>query len=137
MKKISIYICAVLLFILIESVWLKIMNKNFYQVEIGQLMKPDTNLIAVLILLMIYITALCYLVIYPLQHDTNLNFFNIFVMGGLLGLAAYATYALTSLAILNGFSVKVAVVDTIWGGVLTATVAVVTTWVAARLNWLA
>jgi len=112
------------------------MNKNFYQAEIGHLMKPNANFVAALFLFLIYITALCYLVIFPQQYELESSLFNVFAMGGLLGLAAYGTYDLTCVAIFKGFIIKVAVVDTLWGGILTASVATATTWIAHRFNWL-
>ena len=44
-------------------------------------------------------------------------------LGAFFGLVAYATYDLTSLALVEGFPDIVAVVDMAWGTVLTATVA--------------
>lgn len=136
MKKICIFICAFILFLIIESLWLKFMSERFYQAEIGHLMKPTPNLVAALILFFIYITALCYLVIYPQQLEMDRSLISTFVMGGLFGLAAYGTYDLTCLAIFKGFSIKVAAVDTVWGGVLTGTVAMLTTKIADKFNWL-
>ena len=49
--------------------------------------------------------------------------------GGLLGLAAYGTYDITNLATLKGWSVKMTIVDIVWGTVLTASVASVSYFV--------
>jgi uncharacterized membrane protein len=45
--------------------------------------------------------------------------------GALFGLLAYATYDLTNLATLQGWPWELAVVDMIWGTVLTGTVSVI------------
>ena len=46
-----------------------------------------------------------------------------FIQTGLaLGAATYAVYDFTSLAILKKYEVGVAIADTVWGGVLFATV---------------
>jgi hypothetical protein len=44
------------------------------------------------------------------------------VEAGLLGAATYAVYDFTSLAILKKYEVGVAIADTVWGGVLFASV---------------
>ncbi len=44
-------------------------------------------------------------------------------LGAFLGFFAYATFDLTSLALIEGFPVRVVVVDLAWGTVLTASVA--------------
>jgi uncharacterized membrane protein len=41
-------------------------------------------------------------------------------LGALFGVVAYATYDLTNLATLNGFSQKLAVIDMLWGATITA-----------------
>jgi len=136
MKKVSLFICAFLLFLVIESIWLKVMSKNFYQAEIGHLMRPDPNLVAAVLFFFLYIGALCFLVIYPQAQGSNIDLSRIFLMGGLFGLAAYGTYDLTCLALFKGFSIKVAAVDTLWGGVLTGTVSTLTLCLASKFDWL-
>jgi uncharacterized membrane protein len=53
-------------------------------------------------------------------------------LGALLGFIAYCTYDLTNLATLNGWPVKVALLDIAWGTFITALAAVGGTW-AVRL----
>jgi uncharacterized membrane protein len=44
--------------------------------------------------------------------------------GALFGLLAYATYDLTNLATIQGWPWEIAVVDMVWGTVITGTVSV-------------
>jgi len=134
MKNLYIFICALILFILIESIWLRLMSHSFYQAEIGHLLKPNPNFVAAVLFFLLYVLAICYFVIYPQSTETSL--IRVFSMGALLGLAAYGTYDLTCLALFKGFSVKVAVVDTLWGGFLTGTVACGITCLARHFKWL-
>lgn len=53
--------------------------------------------------------------------------------GALLGFVAYGTYELTNLSAVKGFPAVVAVVDLIWGTVLTAAVATVGYFLAGWL----
>ncbi len=52
--------------------------------------------------------------------------------GALFGFVAYATYDLTNLATMKGFTAKVVVVDLAWGALLTAVVAGVTFLICNR-----
>ena len=45
-------------------------------------------------------------------------------LGAFFGLVAYATFDLTSMALIRGFTWTVVGVDLVWGAVLTGTVAV-------------
>ena len=52
----------------------------------------------------------------------------------LLGVVAYGTYDLTNLATLRGWTAKVAVVDVVWGGLLTSVAATVAVLAARALT---
>ena len=51
------------------------------------------------------------------------------IFGGVLGLLAYGTYDLTNLAVMKGFTVKIATIDMIWGTLLTAATTGIATWI--------
>jgi uncharacterized membrane protein len=59
------------------------------------------------------------------------SFVRALLMGAFFGVAAYATYDLTSLALIRDFPVRIAVVDMIWGMVLTAVSSSVGYWAAS------
>ena len=52
-------------------------------------------------------------------------------LGAFFGLAAYATYDLTSLALIRDFPVTIAVVDMLWGMALTAVASSAGYWAVA------
>jgi len=54
------------------------------------------------------------------------------IYGALLGLIAYGTYDLTNLAVMKGFTTKIAVIDMIWGTVLTGAVSALTVLVGIK-----
>ena len=53
--------------------------------------------------------------------------------GALFGFFCYATYDLTNLATLTGYTVTVAVVDMAWGTLLTGTSALLGTWITMKI----
>jgi len=74
--------------------------------------------------------AVVVLVVGPAVEQESLG--RALATGALFGLAAYAAFDLTSLALVRDFPVKVAVVDLAWGIVLTATVSAAGFWAGMR-----
>ena len=53
--------------------------------------------------------------------------------GAMVGLIAYGTFNLTNLAILRGYSAKIAAIDMVWGIIASALTAGLAAWAGARL----
>ena len=53
---------------------------------------------------------------------------DVVLRGLLLGLAAYGTYEFTNKAVMKGWTYRLAIADTLWGGVLTAVGVSVAYW---------
>ena len=136
MGYIYIYLAAVTIFLGIDAVWLKTMTGLFYEKRIGHLLAAEPNMIAAGVFYMFYLLALCILILYP-QIKANSSLGTIFLLGALIGLMAYGTYDFTSLALFKGYTLDAAVVDFIWGGLLTGTVSAAVAWLAYRFEWLA
>lgn len=135
MGYVFIYLAAVLIFLGIDAVWLKTMTGLFYEKRIGHLLADEPNMVAAGVFYMFYLFALCILVLYP-QIKANASFVQIFLLGGLIGLMAYGTYDFTSLALYKGFTLDTALVDFVWGGILTGSVSAIVAWLAYRFHWL-
>lgn len=114
----------------LDYLWLGTLARQFYRNEIGQLLLAKPNMFAALIFYVIYIVGVVAFVISPAIEKGDIGY--AIIRGAFLGFFAYATYDLTNLATLKGFSVKVVVVDLLWGAALTATVAGLTTWILLR-----
>lgn len=106
----------------IDAVWLTTANK-FYKSQIGSLLLDKPNFLPAVIFYIIYIIGLVVFVINPALDKGS--WAHAFGFGALFGLVAYATYDLTNLATIKGFTNTVVIVDLIWGTLLTGTVALV------------
>lgn len=135
MGYVFVYLAAVVIFLGIDAVWLKTMTGLFYEKRIGHLLADEPNMIAAGVFYMFYLFALCILILYP-QIKAGSSIGYIFLLGGLIGLMAYGTYDFTSLALYKGFTLDTALVDFVWGGLLTGTVSAVVAWLAYQFNWL-
>lgn len=98
-------------------------------------MAEKPNMLAAAGFYLFYILAVCILVIYPqLKVMPAASLGTVFFLGAVLGAAAYGTYDFTGLAVYKDFPAKVAIIDTIWGALLTGTVASVTVWIMQKFS---
>ena len=111
---------AFALLLIIDMVWLMWLGRGFYVDEIGGLLLEQPNLIAAFAFYALYIAGLVYLVIAPAAEADSVM--KAVISGAVFGLVAYATYDLTNLAVMKGFTLKIALIDMVWGMVLTSTV---------------
>ncbi|KAA0915418.1 DUF2177 family protein [Psychrobacter sp. ANT_WB68] len=135
MGYVYIYLAAVAIFLGIDAVWLKTMTGLFYEKRIGHLLADEPNMIAAGVFYLFYLLALCIIILYP-QIKAQASLGHIFLMGALIGLMAYGTYDFTSLALYKGYTLDTALVDFVWGGLLTGTVSAIVAWLAYRFHWL-
>jgi len=105
----------------IDYVWLGTVMKSFYIKELGSLARVGPtgsfapNILAAVI---VYIALGAAFVVFVAPHATTVG--KAAGMGALLGLLTYAVYDFTNLSIINGYSLKMALVDVAWGTILGA-----------------
>jgi uncharacterized membrane protein len=128
---IKLFLIALPVFFAIDMIWLVFVAKNFYQKQIGFLMKPDVNWLAAIIFYLLFIAGLIIFVISP-AIDKH-SWLHALLFGALFGLITYATYDLTNLATIKDWPLLVTVVDLIWGTTLAASVSVITYIIANRV----
>ncbi len=127
------FLAATLPMLAIDAVWLIVMSKRFYAPRIGHLMAPSPDFIPVIAFYLLYGIGLTVLVVLPALRG-GWNASHAFLMGALLGLVAYGTYDLTNQATLLNWPVSVTIVDLLWGGLLTGSVAVLGLVITQRLS---
>jgi uncharacterized membrane protein len=118
------FFVAAMVGVLIDALWVAGIAKGFYQDKMYGLLAERPNPLPIVIFYFIYIWSILYFVVEPalLNHD----FTWLLKHAAFLGLAMYATYDLTNASTLKNWSVKLTVVDIIWGTFLTTVVAAAT-----------
>ncbi len=119
---------AITMFVL-DIAWLGLVAKSLYAREMGTLLRPDIQWLPALLFYTLYVAATVVFVVLPAAEQHS--FVRALLMGAFFGVATYATYDLTSLALIRDFPVRIAVVDMIWGMVLTAVSSSVGYWAAS------
>ena len=101
----------------LDLLWLGVVAKGFYARYLASLLRPDVKWVPALLFYVLYVTAVVVFVVMPAAERKSLG--RAIGMGAFFGLAAYATYVLTSMALIRDFPLIVVVVDLAWGVVLT------------------
>lgn len=121
----KLYAGAIAVFFALDLAWLGVVAKKFYAEQMGHLTRPDVQWGPAVLFYLIYVAAIVVLCVKPGLERESIG--RAAALGALFGLAAYAAFDLTALALLKDFPMKGAAVDLLWGTVLTATVSGATT----------
>lgn len=125
-----LYLAAAGVFFTIDLLWLGVFAKDFYTRQLGGLLKDRTNWTAAFLFYGIYIGGILIFVLMPAIRGGTVS--SAALMGALLGLFAYATFNLTNLALIRGWHWNMAMIDILWGTVLTGSVSAITVWLGKK-----
>jgi uncharacterized membrane protein len=106
-----------------DAIWLTVVASKFYKSQIGQLLLDKPNMTAAVIFYVVYVVGIVAFVLSPALDKGSWAY--ALGYGALFGLVAYATYDLTNLSTLKGFTTKLVLVDMLWGVCLTAAVSII------------
>jgi len=114
---------GLVVFILVDAVWLGLLANGFYKRELGPLLRQDGNgnldpriLPAVLL----YALIVLGLALFALPRTRSGTLGEAALWCAAFGVIAYSVYDLTNYSTMQGFPLKVVIVDMIWGGVVCA-----------------
>jgi len=116
----------------LDFLWLGFIAKNLYANELGKLLLAKPNMAAAIAFYVVYVVGIVVFVVSPALVNSSL--WSALGYGALFGLVTYATYDLTNLATVNGFTLKVALIDMCWGAFLAsatsgATYFIISKWI--------
>jgi uncharacterized membrane protein len=117
-KIIITYLITLVAFVAIDMVWLVWLARATYVAEIGDLLRKQPNLPAALVFYLVFAAGLVFFAVSPGLKSGSL--FQTMALAAALGFVAYGTYDLTNLSVMNGFGVKIAIIDLVWGTCLSA-----------------
>lgn len=129
------YLVAAAVFLALDLVWLGLVAPGLYDRFLGDLLADEPNVAAAALFYALFVAALVYFVIGPAVEERSGR--AAAVRGVFFGLVTYATWDLTSLAVIEGFPVAIVPIDMAWGAVLAATVSwtTVTVWRRLPARW--
>ncbi|MDQ0462573.1 putative membrane protein [Caulobacter ginsengisoli] len=115
------YAVAAVVFLALDMTWLGVIAHELYRDEIGPLILETPRLGPAAAFYLIYLAGVVIFAIRPALASGRLA--EAALMGTVFGFIAYATYDLTNLATLKGFSLTVTFADLAWGAFVSAAAA--------------
>lgn len=104
-------IVLAVVYVLLDAIWLLGIAKPIYSHEIGSLMRMHPPIFSVVF---VYVLLLFGLIFFVLPKAAG-NPWQALLFGALYGLIVYGVYDFTNLAILSGWTLKISVIDMLWG----------------------
>jgi len=111
------YAATFIVFCGLDFVWLGFIAKGYYQSQVGTLLLEKPNLPVAALFYVLYIVGVLIFAVLPALETRQWS--RALLYGALFGFFAYATYDLTNLATLKGWSTGLALLDLTWGAVVT------------------
>ncbi len=125
------YLATLAIFAVIDTLWLGVVARSFYQAGLGSLRAPEVNFAAAIAFYVVYTAGIAFFAVMPALRAGGLG--TALLQGALFGFFCYATYDLTNLATLRDWPLRLTLVDLAWGTLLTAATATAAT---AFMRWL-
>ena len=118
----KLYLLTIPVFLAIDMVWLGVVARNLYKEQLHSLLSPQVNWTAAFLFYFIYIAGILFFAVRPGLEAGSLA--RACLYGALFGFFTYMTYDLTNYATLRVWSLKITLLDIIWGSALTALAAI-------------
>ena len=128
---IKTFLGTAILLIAIDYIWVGQIAHSFYDSSLGSLARRlngsfDPHVPAVIL---VYVILALGIVLFVLPHAST-GIWSALLWGALLGFVTYGVYDATNYAILANYSLKMAIIDVIWGTFLCGIVSLIVSWVS-------
>ncbi len=136
MTAAKLYLVVLIVFLVMDAVWLGLLMKGFYNTELGDLARRDNGAMsprwpaAVLVYVIIPLGIVMF--VRPAMGSAA-TWPQAAGWGALFGLIGYGIYDLTNRAVLERWSLKMTVIDMVWGATICGVCALVMRIAEARL----
>ncbi|NLI20111.1 MAG: DUF2177 family protein [Clostridiales bacterium] len=125
------YVILLLIFLVIDAVWLLGIARGLYAKQLEELMAPKPKWIAAGLFYLLYALGL---LLFVVRTALVVGRWEAALLPGLLfGLIAYATYDLTNQATVRNWPVLITVVDLLWGATVSGLTSLFSYWIIRRL----
>jgi uncharacterized membrane protein len=114
------WVVGLVAFVVVDFVWIGVVANGFYRRELGTLlrMRGDNLDPRLLPAFLLYALVVAGLVLFALPRARSGSLLDAIGWSALFGLIAYSVYDLTNYATMQGFPLRVAAVDMVWGAVV-------------------
>jgi uncharacterized membrane protein len=127
------YSIALAVFLVLDALWLSTVGRQLYLPDLKPILRSEPNFAIAGLFYALFVAGLVFFVIAP--GISSKDIWGAAMTGAFFGLVAYATYDLTNLSTLKDFTVRVAVIDMLWGAGLSASVTIATLMITRWSGW--
>ena len=113
----SSLVCIFIAFAILDFIWLGLIAAQWYQTEMASMLRKGFITWPWLVFYLMYGFVCFVLAVVPNREKP---WYYACIDGALLGLASYGAYNLTNYSILEGFTLKIMLIDWSWGIFLSA-----------------
>lgn len=119
-KKIISFLAVFISIIILDLILISTLILPIYQNNVSSILKVAPNITSSVLAWLLIALGVVYFV-----NPNSKNKKQSFKKGALLGLIIYGVYSLTNYAIIQNWTIKMALIDIIWGMILCGTISVI------------
>jgi uncharacterized membrane protein len=126
------YLITLVVFLVLDAIWLGVIARRLYQAQIGFLMAKKPKWAAAGVFYLLFVVGLVVFCVSPGIREGSLG--QAAWRAALFGLVTYATYDLTNLATVEGWPLLVTIIDLAWGTTLATATTLLSVWLVRVLQ---
>ena len=126
------YVAALIAFVVVDATWLTTMGAALYRSVLGDILQPSVNFSAAIAFYLLYSLGIVIFAVAPALRTGSAS--TALTYGALFGLFTYATYDLTNYATLRNWTLKLTLIDIVYGAIAVALAAAIAFFVAQRFQ---
>jgi uncharacterized membrane protein len=107
------WLASLLTFVILDAAWLSLVAIDLFQKHLGPILRPAPLVGAIVAFYLVYAAGLVVLAVRPALVCNSWR--TAVALGAMLGLTAYATFDLTNLAVIERWTIGLAIADIAWG----------------------
>ena len=121
---------TIVVYVVLDAAWLMLVAVPMFKSQLGAILRPEPMLGAAIALYPIYSFGLITLAVRPAIAARSM--WSAAIKGAVLGVTAYATFDLTNLAVIKGWTIGLAAIDIAWGVIVSAIASMAGTFAGLR-----
>lgn len=121
------YIAALVIFGVIDILWLTMVGAKLFRDTLGDVLAQDVRMAPAIAFYLLYPLGVVFFAIAPALRDASVT--TALLNGAIFGLMTYATYDLTNYATVRNWTLNLTVIDLSYGAGLTAATALLGYWI--------
>lgn len=121
------YTAALVVFGVIDILWLTLVGAKLFRDTLGDVLAQDVRMAPAVAFYLLYPLGVVFFAIAPALRDASVM--TALINGAMFGLMTYATYDLTNYATVRNWTLNLTIIDLSYGAALTAVTALLGYWI--------